>query len=149
MKKRPISIFFLSALTLLLGLTGCELEHSDNGKLDGYWHLEQMESLAGGGTTDLHEQLYFWSVQGTLLNVNDRSIVSNGYYFSFVHEGDSLKLSNARENNRDEGDPAVEDAALLLPFGISGLEDGFLIEKLSSGKMILKSSAWRLFFTKF
>lgn len=136
-------------LLLLAGLTGCELEGSSNGKLDGYWHLEQADSLSGGGVANLREQYYFWSVQGRLLTVDDRSIVQNGYYFSFEHKGDSLILSNPYCNNREEGDPAVEDVSVLRPFGINALSEGFLIEKLSGGKMVLKSNTLRLYFVKF
>ena len=40
-------------LTTALALASCELETSDNGKFDGFWHLERVDTLATGGSLNL------------------------------------------------------------------------------------------------
>ena len=37
----------------LCGMTSCEVETSGNGELDGFWHLERIDSLQNGGSKDL------------------------------------------------------------------------------------------------
>lgn len=34
----------------MFAFSSCELESSDNGKLDGFWHLESIDSLENGKT---------------------------------------------------------------------------------------------------
>ena len=48
---------------LLMSLTSCEIETSDNGKLDGFWHLERVDTLATGKSVDYTNKLVFWGVQ--------------------------------------------------------------------------------------
>ena len=54
---------------ILWGLSSCELEHSDNGKLDGFWHLTEVETLATKSHTEKREELVFWAVQGRLMQL--------------------------------------------------------------------------------
>ena len=44
--------FIIQGFLSLIFLYGCELETTDNGDLDGYWHLEQVDSLAGQRSID-------------------------------------------------------------------------------------------------
>lgn len=39
----------LSLAVMMLTLSSCEVETSQNGDLDGFWHLEQVDTLATGG----------------------------------------------------------------------------------------------------
>ena len=54
MKICARSIMALSAIALSMLFTACgiDFEGSDNGKLDGFWHLEKVDTLATGGVTD-------------------------------------------------------------------------------------------------
>ena len=54
MKISARSIKALSAIAISMLLTACgiDFEGSDNGKLDGFWHLEKVDTLATGGVTD-------------------------------------------------------------------------------------------------
>lgn len=38
----------LSLAVMMLTLSSCEVETSQNGDLDGFWHLEQVDTLATG-----------------------------------------------------------------------------------------------------
>ena len=46
-------------LTTALTLASCELETSDNGKFDGFWHLERVDTLATGGS--LNRDMEVWA----------------------------------------------------------------------------------------
>ena len=39
----------LSLAVMMLTLSSCEVETSQNGDLDGFWHLEEVGTLATGG----------------------------------------------------------------------------------------------------
>ena len=41
----------------MFAFSSCELESSDNGKLDGFWHLESIDSLENGKTVDMSKLL--------------------------------------------------------------------------------------------
>lgn len=43
----------LSLAVMMLTLSSCEVETSQNGDLDGFWHLEQVDTLATGGLVTL------------------------------------------------------------------------------------------------
>ena len=51
-------------LTTALTLASCELETSDNGKFDGFWHLERVDTLATGGSLNLQQKRIFWGSAG-------------------------------------------------------------------------------------
>ena len=57
-------LFSLIATALLLVSCGDLLEHSQNGKLDGYWKLTTIDTLTSGGQKDVSEQSLFMAVQG-------------------------------------------------------------------------------------
>ena len=82
MNKNIASVFVL--LMLVLGsvlLNSCEIESSDNGSLDGFWHLESIDTLATGGRSDYSKQRVFWGVQYKLLSVNNYE--GGRFYFRF------------------------------------------------------------------
>ena len=58
-------LLFLVPLAAILCLS-CELETSDNGDLDGFWQLKQVDTLQGG-TKDMRGSGVFWAVQTDLL----------------------------------------------------------------------------------
>ena len=63
-------------LTTALTLASCELETSDNGKFDGFWHLERVDTLATGRSLNLQQKRIFWGVQATrttaIISASDR-----------------------------------------------------------------------------
>jgi hypothetical protein len=155
--RNKISIYILSlflAIACSTTLASCTLETGGNGKLDGFWHLVSIDTLSNGNVSDLSESRVFWGVEGKLINVKNIDTNSGGFYFRFAQTSDSLVLKEPYANHWHEdgttegGDIPVTDASVVVPYGINGLEDHFLIEALSSGKMILKSNTLRLKFKK-
>lgn len=145
MKHFVLYIFVMGML-----LTSCELETSDNGELDGYWHLVKVDTLATGGSNDLSETRVFWGVQMNLLQAvdHDHDTGHYGYLFNFDYKGQTLRLYNAHKHERADGDPLVENVEVLAPLGINALDDLFGIEKLNSDRMVLRDDFLRLWFEK-
>ena len=54
--KKNISKYIAIATLALGTLTACEIESHDNGKIDGFWHLEHIDTLATGGTLDVSNE---------------------------------------------------------------------------------------------
>ena len=128
----------------------CTLETSDNGKLDGFWKLTRVDTLATGGVLDLTESGIFWSVQMNLLSVEDKyQKDSREILFRFKHEKGKLTLSEPYEGYQYTGDKAVEDVKKLEPFGINNLTETFNVETLNGEHMYLSTSQLRLSFTRF
>ena len=87
-------------LMLMLGsalLNSCEVDSSDNGDLDGFWHLESIDTLATGGICDYSNQRVFWGVQHKLLTVNNYK--GESFNFRFSQTSDSLILSSPYKNH--------------------------------------------------
>ena len=149
MKRKKIRYVLLS-MVALLSLSACEIETHDNDKLDGFWHLERVDTIATGGVCDKSKDLVFWSVQSMFVEVSERSKVNNDkYIFSFSHRDGKLSLFDARLSDRSNGDPEVEDPIILHPYGISKLNETFEVMQLTGSKMQLKSESLLLVFRKF
>lgn len=65
------TIMFLVAVFMSSCLMSCDLETSDNGKLDGFWHLERIDTLATGRALDMSGEKVFWSFQVNLLQLQE------------------------------------------------------------------------------
>lgn len=151
-------LIFVTALLLLGSFSSCEMESSDNGKLDGFWHLEQIDTLETGGVCDYSNQRVFWGIEHRLISVSDYETFGSmdGYYFRFNQTGDSLILSSPylnhwhQDNGEDGGDiPVTEMSDTLRRCGINQLTEYYYKEKLSGSKMILTTKQLRLKFRKF
>ena len=139
-------ITFLFAAFLLL--TSCEIEFSNNGKLDGFWQLIAVDTLATQHTSDLKTSGRTWAFQGRLLEMRDTKGGYSDLYFSFEHRGDSLFLESPYLSDRDADDIKITDVNIVRPYGVNGLKEGFEIESLSNNKLILRSKTLRLLFKK-
>lgn len=124
------------------------LQVSDNGDLDGMWHLVKVDSLFSSTATDYTYNGIYWSFQSDLLGVDDKLRHHESCLLRFRHENSTLIVSNPYVNNREEGDIRIDDVAKVAPFGINGLEEEFAVEDLSRKKLVLRSSVLRLFFNK-
>lgn len=140
----------------LVALASCEIETSDNGDFDGFWHLERVDTLATGGTLDLSKKRVFWGVQYKLISVYDIDKEGTfGYYLRFTQTKDKIVTKSPYKNNwhqdngEDGGDIPVDDPTQLAPYGINNLEEEFVKEKLNGGQMILRSKTLRLKFKRF
>ncbi|OFO71715.1 hypothetical protein HMPREF2983_08920 [Prevotella sp. HMSC077E09] len=139
-------ITFLFAALLLL--TSCEIEFSNNGKLDGFWQMIAVDTLATQHTSDLKTSGRTWAFQGRLLEMRDTKGGYSDLYFSFEHRGDSLFLDSPYLSDRDADDIKITDVNIVRPYGVNGLKEGFEIESLSNNKLILRSKTLRLMLRK-
>lgn len=143
------------AAFVIVALASCEIETSDNGDFDGFWHLERVDTLATGGTLDLSKKRVFWGVQYKLISVYDIDKEGTfGYYLRFKQTSDQIVTHTPYKNNwhqdvENGGDHPIDDPKLLAPYGINNLEEEFVKEKLNGGQMILRSSTLRLKFKRF
>lgn len=143
------------ATIALTTLASCEIETSDNGDFDGFWHLERVDTLATGGTLDLSKKRVFWGVQYKLISVYDIDKEGTfGYYLRFKQTSDQIVTHTPYKNNwhqdvENGGDHPIDDPTQLAPYGINNLEEEFVKEKLDGGQMILRSKILRLKFKRF
>lgn len=158
MKQLTIKSLLATLATTLL-LASCNVETSDNGPLDGFWHLERVDTLATGGTTDYSSGYVFWGVQKDLIYIKDSSNGSVGaYYLRFNQTNDSLHitkiyLDHGHEDNpyhEQGGDIPVEAIDINLRFlGLNALPEHFKKEAINGNHMILSTEKLRLKFKKF
>ncbi len=152
-------IHFVGATIVLVALfsfSSCELESSKNGDLDGFWHLESIDSLENGQTIDLSKLHIFWGIEHKLIAVRESDYGKSSFYFRFEQTSDSLKITEVflnhghQDNGEDGGDiPQDEVTDDLRYYGVNAIPDGFVKEALNGSKMILKSKTVRLNFKKF
>lgn len=150
---------YIFMIIAALAVASCDIETSDNGKLDGYWHLERVDTLATGGSADYSSQLAFWGTQYHLIALRDLGQTGHKrFYLRFQQTADSLNITEAYEdhwhedNQNDEvgGDIPVEAVSDDLRFyGINNLPEGFAKERLDGSRMVLRSKTLRLTFRKF
>ena len=145
--KRVLPFYLFVFLPLL---SSCTLETSNNGKLDGFWQLTQLDTIATGGITDMREKNAFWAVQMHLLEVKEPSgNTSQNVIFRFERRGDSLIINQPRYNDRRNGDPVITDPSLLNKHGIYHLREGFFVGRLDNNYMDLQSDRFRFHFRKY
>jgi len=150
MKKTAL----ISIIILLLTAAACTIEHSENGNLDGMWQLTQLDTLDTGSTAaehsaDMRTKGIFWSVQHNLLRMSAVYGGAEPVFFRFCHSAGRLTLSNPYTDNREEGDIKIEDPSELAFYNIDALEQTLYVEKLTSGRMTLRSERFRFHFRKY
>lgn len=138
----------LLLLTTII-VAACTLEDSDNGDLDGYWHLTKVDTLATGGNKDLSNESLFWAIQGKLLYLRDNNDVYKECIGHFKVEGDSLYVVDMYYFNRKDGDPKIFNVDVLRPYGLNKMTEDFEIVTITGSKAILQSDDIRLYFKKF
>ena len=133
---------YIIATALVAGATSCDIEHIDNGKLDGLWKLQAMDSLSNQVTVDMSRYNLSYAIQGNLLQLGR-------VYFRFDHQGDSLILHDPYVNSFDVSETLI-DISLVTPFGINNIpREAFYVDELSRSKMVLRSEFLRLHFEKY
>jgi len=146
MKKHIL--FPVLLLAAVMPFVSCELETSDNGDLDGFWHLVQADTLATSGVRDMRKERIYWSFQCDLLKVDDKTGNNKSILLRFDHSGGKMTLSEPYIYDRSSGDIKLEDAELLRPFGINDMTETFDMIHLSGSHMIMESPVLRLSFKK-
>ena len=149
------AIYTVIGATMIAAMTSCTIESSDNGKLDGFWHMEQLDTLATGGTQDLSDSLMFWCIDTKLIGVRGSGRSHNlGYYLRFTQTSDSVTVHSPHRNGWhqdrvDGGDTPLDDAKEIAPYGINNLREPFYKDRLTGSRMVLRSKTLRLHFRKF
>ena len=133
---------YIIATALVAGATSCDIEHIDNGKLDGLWKLQALDSLSNQVTVDMSRSNLSYAIQGNLLQLGR-------VYFRFDHQGDSLILHDPYVNSFDVSETLIA-ISLVTPFGINNIpREAFYVDELSRSKMVLRSEFLRLHFEKY
>ena len=143
---------FLCILALVfVAFTSCDgFKISDNGDLDGMWHLVKLDSINNAESVDYSNHTFFWSVQADLLYVDDKSLQHEPCLLRFSYSKDKLDVFDPYiYNNFDEADEKITDVVLLRPYGINSLEETFKIEKLNRKSLVLKSNNLVLTFKRY
>ena len=152
MKKFIRSIFFFSIV--IPSLASCDLHSSDNGVLDNFWYLRQVDTLSTCGVNDYVSQKVFWSFIDKMMQVEGPG---PAYLFRFEHSGDSLIVHTPYTNPHSNANIVVPDSSLsvlnkyglhLQPTGTTPRES-FYIEELNHNRMTLSSSEYRLHFIRY
>lgn len=147
--KHAFYISLVGVCALIFSACGkIELEHSENGKLDGNWHLVTVDSLDNGRKADFSKDYIFWQVQGTLFQAFDATNTNIKYVFRLEYSDNRVRIGNARLNDRVKDDPVVEDVAILQPLGINALQEDFIVERLTGKHLTLKGHYLRLSFRR-
>lgn len=139
--------FIIPGFLSLMFLYGCELETTDNGDLDGYWHLEQVDSLAGQRSIDYGQSNIFWSIQFELLQLSN--LEDNTIIYKLVYDNHQLTLANPCMFDRADGDTLVTNVEVLRQYGVNALQENFKVVTLESRTMVLESPVLRLHFKKY
>ena len=80
MKVKHLFIYIILAVGVTM-TTACEMDSNDNGALDGFWHLERIDTLATGGVNNTADDYLFASLPAT---------VEVGRYHSWVVSTEGL-----------------------------------------------------------
>jgi hypothetical protein len=131
-------------LYLILGvivLASCDLHTYSNGKLDGFWHLKEIDTLSTGGIKNLSTVSSFWSIEGKLTKV--------GSIF-FLHEqyNDTLRLYAPYVHDWHQ-DSLLKNTDPVKALGVNSLNEHFKILHLSGSDMILRDSLLQLNFERY
>ena len=151
-KMRNISLITI----FLLLLTGCSIETSDNGVLDGRWQLMEINYFDGSNRkVETKEQLIFWDIQYKLISIHSMSgklhdSLTEESLCRFNYTKDSLKLSDFYRHFR-EADQKIDDplTTYFQKTGINGINANFAVLHLDSKSMLLQSDYAKLSFRKF
>ena len=145
---------FYILFTFCIALTACDFETSNNGDIDGYWQLSQLDTLTGGSTDMRHANL-FWSVQVKLLEIRNIEAPLRSILCRFHQDGDSLRIWNPVFNDRNISDSLALPKDLdfyNLDYRVNAenmLESSLKIYQLDSERMVLTNSRFRFHFRKY
>lgn len=136
------------AVLATLGFGSCTTYGSDNGTLDGFWYLQQIDTLSTGSQTDVHERRIFWSYIGSLMQTETTGGAQ--YIYRFDHSNTQLRVYDPYENIHASDQKVTADSLdMLRPMGINALDETFSVEVLNEDEMVLRGTMLRLHFIKY
>lgn len=143
MKKSIISLLcFAAAATGMISCDGLEMSH--NGKLEGYWHIVEFDTLATGGVCNMSEGTLFLGAQMHLMSFYDSSSTVANLFSQFEKSDSTLRFYDFFRDDRAAGDHRETDISAMRLYGINDLNETFSIERLSSNSLVLKGSTLRI-----
>jgi hypothetical protein len=137
-------IIGIGIFTLCVLLNACEIHEYDNGDLQGFWHLESIDTLHSGGKNDLSQKRLYWTFESKLLELQDKDHHATDLFFLQEHDGDSLYLSKPFTTDNLHDDSYVTDSTVFLPYGITTSQEHFSIVSCHDDRLILRSSSLQL-----
>ena len=71
--KKVLYIFtsVITCVALCTAMISCDIETSDNGNLDGFWQLTQIDSVAINKSVSMKESQIFWAFQTDVMEVRN------------------------------------------------------------------------------
>ena len=140
-------------LTLGLSVVACsDLHTSDNGMLDGFWQMTQVDTLANGHSEDARHRMIFWAVQGRLLEMNDMHDLVHAYpsvIFRFEHKDGQLRVYEPVLDKREISDSLISQVRLVSFYGVYSLDETFRLLRLEPTQMTVENEKLRMHFRKY
>ncbi|MFA6727220.1 MAG: lipocalin-like domain-containing protein [Prevotella sp.] len=144
MNKYKIFIRMMSGALLLttILLSACgDISSTDNRKIDGYWLLTNIDSIAKGQGKDVSQEKMFWAIEGKLFQTDGLTLMTEKYR-------DTLRLY------RPLSDSASVDSKHLSiepyrRYGINSFDEHFFIEQLTQKHLIVRNTILRLQFRRY
>ena len=147
MKIKNIKLTLWSFIVMLC-FSACTLESDSKaaGDLAGMWHCVYIEK--GAASVELKDQKVYWSFQGNLLLLEDKTGVHSWILYHFNKKGNTLELREPYRYDRENGDEPLTEPSLLAFYGIDDMAVTFTIQQ-SENTMALVSNKVTLHFKKF
>ena len=143
-------IYRLFALLIVASTTSCE-HYLVNGKLDGFWQVQEIEEKASGEVTRCNGDIYYsFQQELVLLSYVSPDIptgqMKENYIAYFTYGNDSIAMTDFRIYlDKDATQATLPD---LAKFGLYETYNRFQVEKLNKKSLILNSKDSRIVFRK-
>ena len=82
------------------------------------------------------------------MEADDKSGAHQSVLFRFNDDDGTLTLSSPYAYDRNNGDQALTDSTLLLPFGINKIEESFQVLQNKGSRLKLQSATLKLTFKR-
>jgi hypothetical protein len=151
------NIFLLGILLLTTLMVGCDIETSNNGKLDGLWQVTEITYLGTNSRPDsvvaMKSQHIYWAFQNKLLSIRGYEAPqtkTTEIVTRFSHNADSLILRDFYFHYVSL-DSLVTDTHthIFNPIGVESNEAHFQVEQLTDNTLSLRSTYAKIALRKF
>ena len=136
---------FQYIIVLLLSTTflACD-KLDDNGDLGGLWQMTEWKSLPDGTIKATKQDAIFYAVQLDLMKFSINYDDETYHLARFKHKGNTLEIGTVYTRP----DETIVPASALAKYGVPA-SGKFIIDKLSSSEMVLRSDDAILKFRKY
>ncbi|MBR7027978.1 MAG: lipocalin-like domain-containing protein [Bacteroidaceae bacterium] len=147
------TVLYIVLLLLGMVLQGCQ-KYSDE-DYEGQWQLLEIAAPDGTNPQDVKAQGIYWRMQLGILQIISTGMSEDadpGEVIAQYHVSDGKLCITAIYKSEREADILItEPEAMLiyLPYGLTEVSEDFVIETISSSRLVLVSGNKRLTFRKF